>query len=48
VVLLNAAFGLVAAGRAQTPAEGVQLAAEAIDSGAALAKLEQLKTLTNA
>ncbi|WP_243371893.1 anthranilate phosphoribosyltransferase [Geotalea sp. SG265] len=47
VVLINAAFGLVAAGRAADPAEGVKMAAEAIDSGAALAKLEMLKTLTN-
>lgn len=48
VVLANAAFGLVAAGKAANPAEGLKLAAEAIDSGAALAKLEQLIALTNA
>ncbi len=48
VVLINAAFGLVAAGRAANPAEGVKLAVEALDSGAALAKLEKLKALTNA
>lgn len=47
VVLINAAFGLVAAGRAADPTEGVKMAAEAIDSGAALAKLEKLKALTN-
>ncbi len=42
IVLLNAAYGLVAAGRAADLAEGLRLAAEAIDSGAALRKLEQL------
>jgi len=47
VVLLNAAYALVAAGKATDPAEGIRLAAEAIDSGRALAKLEQLITLTN-
>jgi anthranilate phosphoribosyltransferase len=47
VVLINAAFGLMASGRAADPAEGVKMAAGAIDSGAALAKLEKLKTLTN-
>ena len=47
VVLLNAAYGLVAAGKAVDPAEGVRIAAEAIDSGRALAKLEELITLTN-
>lgn len=47
VVLLNAAYALVAAGKAADPAEGIRLAAEAIDSGRALAKLEQLKSLTN-
>ncbi len=47
VVLLNAAYALVAAGKASVPAEGVRLAAEAIDSGRALAKLEELIALTN-
>jgi len=47
VVLLNAAYALVAAGKATDPAEGVRLAAEAIDSGRALAKLEELIALTN-
>jgi anthranilate phosphoribosyltransferase len=48
VVLLNAAFALMAAGAADTVAEGLARAAQAIDSGAALAKLEQLAALTNA
>jgi anthranilate phosphoribosyltransferase len=47
IVLLNAAFALVAAGKAATPAEGLVLAAEAIDSGRALAQLQKLVTLTN-
>ena len=41
IVLLNAAFSLVAAGKAATPAEGVALASEAIDSGAALQQLQK-------
>jgi anthranilate phosphoribosyltransferase len=43
VVLLNAAPALVAAGAAATWGEGIRLAAEAIDSGAALRKLEELR-----
>ncbi|MDI6871475.1 MAG: anthranilate phosphoribosyltransferase [Bacillota bacterium] len=42
-VLLNAAAALVAAGRARDLAEGVSLAAESIDRGAALAALERLR-----
>lgn len=42
IVLLNAAFAIMAGGKAKTPPEGIQLAAESIDSGAALAKLTQL------
>ncbi|PKG23805.1 anthranilate phosphoribosyltransferase [Niallia nealsonii] len=41
-VLLNAGIGIYAAGRAETIAEGVQLAAESIDTGAAYRKLQQL------
>ena len=48
VVLLNAAFGLVAAGVADSVADGIARAQSAIDSGAALGKLEQLVALTNA
>lgn len=47
IVLLNAAFGLVAAGRAATQAEGLLLAAGAIDSGRARQQLERLVALTN-
>jgi len=47
VVLLNAAFALVAAGVAETVAGGLDRARAAIDSGAARGKLEQLVTMTN-
>ena len=47
IVLLNAAYGLVAAGKAATLADGLRLAAEAIDSGRALAQLEKLAAMTN-
>jgi anthranilate phosphoribosyltransferase len=46
-VLLNAAFGLTAAGRVDDPAEGLRLAAEAIDSGRAMGQLEKLAAMTN-
>jgi anthranilate phosphoribosyltransferase len=42
VVLLNAGPALVLSGRAADIAEGVQIAAEAIDSGQALNKLHDL------
>jgi anthranilate phosphoribosyltransferase len=47
IVLANAAAALVAAGRASAFPEGVRLAAQAIDSGAARAKLDQLIAFTN-
>lgn len=47
IVLLNAAYALVAAGKAATPAEGVTMAAEAIDSGRAKEQLQKLVALTN-
>ena len=47
VVLLNAAYGLLAAGKATSVMDGLRLAAEAIDSGRAAAQLEQLVALTN-
>jgi len=47
VVLLNAAYALTAAGMVSSPDEGIALAAEAIDSGLALAQVEKLATLTN-
>ena len=43
VVLLNTAPALVAAGAASTWKEGIRLADESIDSGAALRKLEELR-----
>ena len=47
IVLLNAAYALVAAGKAVTAADGMILAAEAIDSGRALRQVEKLAALTN-
>ncbi|GFO60342.1 anthranilate phosphoribosyltransferase [Geomonas silvestris] len=47
VVLLNAAFALVAAGKASDAKEGLQLAVDAIDSGRAAAQLEKLVAFTN-
>jgi anthranilate phosphoribosyltransferase len=44
VVLLNAAAGLVASGKASDLEQGIAIAAESIDSGAALAKLNALIT----
>ncbi|MBI4180804.1 MAG: anthranilate phosphoribosyltransferase [Chloroflexi bacterium] len=46
VVLMNAAAALVAGDKVKTLKQGVDLAKEAIDSGRALAKLEQLIKLT--
>ncbi|PIQ62223.1 MAG: anthranilate phosphoribosyltransferase [Bacteroidetes bacterium CG12_big_fil_rev_8_21_14_0_65_60_17] len=46
IVLLNAGFALVVAGLAETPGEGVRLAAESIDSGRARAKLDQMVAVT--
>ncbi len=48
VVLLNAAAALVAAGRADHLRDGVPIAAHAIDSGAAFAKLQALVAFTAA
>ena len=47
IVLLNAGAGLYVSGRAGSLEEGVALAAELIDSGAALAKLEQFVERSN-
>jgi anthranilate phosphoribosyltransferase len=46
-VLLNAAAALVVADKAGTLTEGVALAKESIDSGAAKAKIDALRRLTN-
>jgi len=45
-VLVNAAAALVAGGAAQDLTEGVRVAAEAIDGGAGLHKLERLRALS--
>jgi anthranilate phosphoribosyltransferase len=47
IVLLNAAFALVAAGKAIDPQDGISLAADAIDSGQAMKQLEKLQQMTN-
>jgi anthranilate phosphoribosyltransferase len=47
IVLLNAGFALVAAGKAASPDDGIFMAAEAIDSGRAVKQVEQLAALTN-
>ncbi|QWV99200.1 anthranilate phosphoribosyltransferase [Geomonas nitrogeniifigens] len=47
IVLLNAAFALVATGKAADINEGIRLAAETIDSGRSLKQLERLVALTN-
>jgi anthranilate phosphoribosyltransferase len=47
IVLLNAGATLEAAGLAGSIADGMVLAAKSIDTGAAQAKLESLKALTN-
>jgi anthranilate synthase/phosphoribosyltransferase len=46
VVLLNTAAALLVGGRAEDLKEGLELAAEAIDSGAALGKVEALVALS--
>lgn len=47
VVLINAAFALIAAGRVETVDQGLTLARKAIDDGEALKKLRLLVSLTN-
>jgi anthranilate phosphoribosyltransferase len=47
IVLLNTAAALVCAEKAETIEDGIRLAAESIDSGAALEKLNQLIQKTN-
>ncbi len=47
-VLMNAGAGLYIGGKAASMEEGVKLAAEIIESGKALAKLEEIITATNA
>lgn len=47
IVLLNSAAVIMAGGKAANLVEGIQVAAESIDSGKALEKLELLKKATN-
>jgi anthranilate phosphoribosyltransferase len=47
IVLMNAAAGLAAAGKAKDIRDGIHGAAESIDSGAAMKKLEAMKAFTN-
>ncbi len=47
IVLLNAAAAVLVAGKAESLADAVPLAAQAIDSGAALQKLEALRKFTS-
>ena len=47
IVVLNAAAGLLAAGRSSAPPQAAQLAAEAIDLGAAANLLERLAQLSH-
>ena len=47
IVLLNAAYALVAAGKVKDSEDGITMAAEAIDSGRALKQIEKLAVLTN-
>ena len=47
IVLLNAGAGLIAAGRVTNPSEAAQLAAAAIDSGAAAELLQRLAQLSH-
>ncbi|NVN90696.1 MAG: anthranilate phosphoribosyltransferase [Desulfuromonadales bacterium] len=46
IVLINSAYGLLAAGRAATAQQGLAMAAEAMDSGRARAQLDKLVAFT--
>ena len=47
IVVLNAAAAIVAGGKAENLEGGLELARDSIDSGKALEKLEELKTVSN-
>ena len=47
IVILKSSSGLIASGWGKDFKEGIKVAAESIDSGAALKKLEMLKVFTN-
>ena len=46
IVLLNAAFAIMAGGKADSPQAGIALSIESIESGAALAKLDALAKMS--
>jgi anthranilate phosphoribosyltransferase len=46
IVLINAAYALLAADRATTPQQGLAMAAEALDRGKAMVQLDKLVELT--
>ena len=46
IVIANAAAGLLVAGKAGSLKEGAQLAAESIDSGATMFRLEAMRDFT--
>ncbi len=46
IVLLNAAFAIMASGKVDNPQAGIAMAIESIESGAALAKLEALTKMS--
>ncbi len=46
IVLLNAAFAIMASGKVDNPQAGIAMAIESIESGAALAKLEDLAKMS--
>lgn len=48
ITLMNAGAGLYAADAAESIGEGIEIAAQAIDTGAALAKLEEMIAVTRA
>jgi anthranilate phosphoribosyltransferase len=48
IVLVNAAVALVAAGKANTFAEGMRIARECVDAGSAMAKLQAMVAFTQA
>ena len=48
VVLMNAGAAIYLAGKAETIADGVKVAAEILDSGKALEKLQEYIELSNA
>jgi len=47
IVLINAAYGLLAAGYCQSSQEGINLASQALDTGTAFDRLEKLIIMTN-